>query len=222
MLHIQRCCCSKPWTLRSSCTSRSAQDVWLNVLSSPPSARRRHSIKCCDATHQGSSVPFETSIFLLFFLKPKQTIQKWPHLSQPLGTKGVTLVECAHHITMATGAVGRRVGGKANLADAGAEHMHALCRRARFRGSPPLPTSLPCWRSGAVCCSVSAASVDAEQRAAAKTRPLLRLNHAWWGGRGGASRGWWWVGRVGVGWGGGKAPQETNPPSVRCLDANPQ
>lgn len=29
-------------------------------------------------------------------------------------------------------------------------------------------------------------------------------------------------GLAGLGWGGGKAPQETNPPSVRCLDANPQ
>lgn len=66
-------------------------------------------------------------------------------------------------------------GGQANLADAGVEGTRARSLQAcTLHGSGALPPS-----PAGGCCSVSAASVDTEQRAAAKACPSLRLSHAW-------------------------------------------
>lgn len=72
------------------------------------------------------------------------------------------------------------------------------------------------WRNTLTCQKtgnpVAAVSVLHCKASSTLNMSLLRLSHAkrWWGGeRKRKRRGW-------------KAPQETNPFSVRCLDANPQ
>lgn len=101
--------------------------------------------------------------------------------------------------------------GQANLANAWVEGTHARSgRRARCM-VPGLPLHL--------LLPLVAGSV---LQVWTQSRVLLLKHVLRWDSAMHGDGGWWRVGMVGAEWGGGKAPQETNPPSVWCLDANPQ